>query len=71
MSYPKDLDEIPSEVLASELSRRCYEFSRDRCPYCGMKLTKIGDKVVCQCKFGNNLLAYHKPYVLKSLQYGD
>ncbi len=71
MSYPKDLDEIPSQTLAEELLRRCHEFGKGNCPYCKSKLTTIGDKTVCQCKFGNDLKAYHIPYVLKMLQYDN
>lgn len=68
MSYPRSLDEIPSDELAQEILRRNRQRRADRCPYCNKKLIVLGHKIACTCRFGD-VEAYHPNHILDRLQY--
>jgi hypothetical protein len=81
MSHLRTLDEIPSEELVRELSRRHYRrASMLKCPYCekplvdetGKRVSELTNKnpAPCSCRFPD-VNAYHSLSVLNSLQYGS
>lgn len=54
MSYPVDIDDMPSHELRAELTRRDWCLVNGRCPYCGQLLTTH------TCKYKDDITKYHK-----------
>ncbi len=69
MSSFRTLDEIPSEELVRELSKRHHlRMGALKCPYCARKLVIDDGQIMnCTCRF-SEVDKYHSPYVLAPLQ---
>jgi hypothetical protein len=66
-----DIEDFTTDQLASEISRRCYQYAQGNCPYCKCKMMDMGGKKACSCKHGNDLDKWHTQNVLQRFQYGD
>lgn len=83
MSYPRDLDEIPSSELVKELLRRHNRLVQGLCPYCKRRLRMIeylqttqvdinpmsaSVSRECNCRFGVVIDDYHNPTSLNPIR---